>query len=189
MEGRLPPYDIVKEAVDRARRGACAGGAADDPVLLARRSAEHDQAVVAHRPGRLRHHRHHRARRHERHRRLRPALQPQRRRPAHRVHPPRRNGSASATRSTPPRTSCSRRCARSPASRAAERDRRLPGGATASTQTAWTTRVRERRSARPRRQPGRLDLGAEPASYGRVPTMMSAPARPSRRAAASTARC
>ena len=107
---------MVKEACDRARRGARARGRADDPVLLARREAEHDQVVGAHRPGRLRHHRDHRARRHERHRQLRAAVQPRVRRPAHPVHPPAEVARASAIRSTPRRTSCSRRCARSPAS-------------------------------------------------------------------------
>ncbi len=75
-KGAYRPYDLVKER--RSRSASCSRSplAADDPVLLARRAAEHDQAVVAHRSGRLRHHRHQRARRLEHHGRLRPAVQP-----------------------------------------------------------------------------------------------------------------
>ena len=90
---------------------------------------------------------------------LRPALQPQLRRPAHRVHPPAEVARCAATRSTPPRTSCSRHCARSPASRRC----RAPistyqRGAAKHAGRAGRAPTR-RRSAR-RRRPGRLDLRA-----------------------------
>ena len=59
--GPFVRYDLVKElavalAVDRR-----AGGAADDPLLLARRFADDDPELGAGRPGRLRRHRGHRA--------------------------------------------------------------------------------------------------------------------------------
>ena len=46
MDGRLPPLRPGQGALHRPRRRARAGGGADDPVLLARREAEHDPAVV-----------------------------------------------------------------------------------------------------------------------------------------------
>ena len=39
--GGYAPYDLIKEAVHRGRRDRAARGAADRPVLLARRQAEH----------------------------------------------------------------------------------------------------------------------------------------------------
>ena len=88
VEGRLSLVRHRQGGVHRVRRGARARRGADDPVLLARREAEHRSVLGTYRPGRFRHDRHDRARRLERHRRLRTSVQPRVRRAAHPVHPP-----------------------------------------------------------------------------------------------------
>ena len=93
------------------------------------------------------------------------------RRAAHRVHPPRRSGSASATRSTPRRTSCSRRCGSitgQPALQSAIADYE-----TASGQAAGRVDDRLRERARARQAPTPDGSVSVPAgSYGPLPTMM-----------------
>ena len=190
VEGRLPPV--------RPRQGGCASRSAswslltrgaDDPLLLARREAEHGRELVAHRPGRLRHDR------------RRPsstarATPPATGRPT--TTPPTgstsrssscRSGWASATRSTP-RSDFVLAPLRSipdqPA--AAARDRDLRVAASPTQQTAWTTPTQPRSAKASANGTARLDLGPA-GSYGPVAGDDGARCSASRRAAGSTARC
>ena len=65
-----------QRAVHRGRRDRAAGGAADGPVLLARRQAFDDRPVVARTSGRLRHDGGAGAQRDQRYRGIRPPVQP-----------------------------------------------------------------------------------------------------------------
>ena len=77
-----------------------------------------------------------------------------------------RSGSASATRSTPPRTSCSRRCARSPVSRRCRRrSTSLPSRASQAADGV-DERLRERRSAKAQGQPDG-SISVRPEATGR----------------------
>ena len=108
-------------------------------------------------------------------------------RPAHLVHPPRRSGSGSATRSTPRRTSCSRRCARSPGQPALQSAISTYESAPPKQQTAWTSAYEKGLGER-QGERGRLDLGARrQLRAGADDDERAADLRPE--PAASTARC
>ena len=94
VERPLLPLRPRQRAVHRDRRDHAARAPADDPLLLPRRQAEHDRAVVSAESRGLHHGSGEGARRHQPHRRIRPPLQPQRQRPGSVDSSSRRNGSA-----------------------------------------------------------------------------------------------
>ena len=170
-KGPYRSYDLVKELHDRGRRDARARGCADDPVLIARRGAEHDQGMVAHGSGRLRHDGRQRTGRDQHDCHVWAAVQPQQRRPAHVVHPP-----GEVVRGQPPdqhrrRSTCSGRSARCTGSRRCSAAISAYEHAPAKIQTAWTNAYTNALNKAKVTPSGGISVPA--GNYGPVPTMMN----------------